>query len=339
MIVREKVTKLFGCVYQLLGIVKETRHTSASFTTNNITSANTSNSLSYAEILKTNLKQSKTTSVIQKTLNSKIDKEGMGGNHALLVYPRQSEGGPRINMEEVANTIKQRVEPHRLGIQVKSMFKIKGDGICVRVGNVKDCQILSTAIEALPEVADKIECKQAEGKKPRLILLNVPNSIPEEDLIEALYEQNDIWGKITKEEVLEEYKVRTILLRGKVKENCGHVIISVPPKIRNVILSRKYMSLSWASVRVDDFISLLRCYKCCGYNHLARDCTNRLTCSHCGREHKYTECNGRHKIPLCINCDEHNQDLPNGKHIPTDHNAFYAQCQITQRLKQQSIKP
>ena len=47
-----------------------------------------------------------------------------------------------------------------------------------------------------------------------------------------------------------------------------------------------------------------QCYKCKGFNHVAKDCKSEQKCVRCAGAHKSTECADKHKEFLkCSNCD------------------------------------
>ncbi|CAD6210656.1 GSCOCG00012789001-RA-CDS, partial [Cotesia congregata] len=47
-------------------------------------------------------------------------------------------------------------------------------------------------------------------------------------------------------------------------------------------------------------VSILRCYKCCGYHHFAKDCQSEAVCRKCAGKHKEEEC--KSNLKKCVNC-------------------------------------
>ncbi|XP_023229257.1 uncharacterized protein LOC111629578 [Centruroides sculpturatus] len=339
--IRECVANMFGYLHEMFAIVKETRRQMARVENNKSQQAplQTTQNTTYSDILKRTIKPSNTTRNIQKSLDQKLNQEGTGGSHAVLIYPKDQTGEEeQINMDKVTEVLKSKIEPHKLKIKIKTVRKVKDNGVCIRVGDRDQSISLEKAIKEIKELDDKINCKRSEGKKPRVILLNVPQSIQEDDIPTYIYKQNDIWGDLKEETFRNQCTISTILNRGRRTENCRHVVLSVAPQIRNTFIKEKHISINWATIKVDDYIPITRCYRCCGTGHIAKDCDQEQHCSHCGENHKYSECDRLKKPPCCVNCHRNNKDAPNSKKQPTNHGALHPMCPITKRLKEAAIK-
>ncbi|XP_023211879.1 uncharacterized protein LOC111614748 [Centruroides sculpturatus] len=275
---------------------------------------------------------------INKSLKNKVGIEGTGGSFALLLYPKPNEEGLHTNMKHIETEIKKRIKPHELKIKVKSVRQVKGDGICFRTDSQKEAEILSEAIKKHPDIAGKIHSKFSEGRRPRIILTNVPITVEEADIIPMIYNQNDIFQNTTIEEFASATRISTVLFRNNNKENCRHIVISTSPKFRNILVKTKHIALEWAKIYVNDYIPLVRCYQCCGYNHLSTNCPNKQRCSHCGKTHKFSDCRKLEDPPQCTNCRTVNKELPEYDRYDTTHNAFNPQCPQTIRMKAQTIR-
>ncbi|XP_023212082.1 uncharacterized protein LOC111614941 [Centruroides sculpturatus] len=238
-----------------------------------------------------------------------------------------------LNRKKIIDTLRERIEPHKRGVSIKVIREIKGDGVCLRVGSHKDGQTLKKAVKADPKLVTKTTGRVSEGRRPKIIMLHVPNYIKDEEITRTLFEQNQIWMEMTKEGFKEQCKITTTLTRGKMRENCQHVILSVTPRIRNIFIKERYLALAWSHVKVDDFILVLHCFKCCGFRHFAHECGSKLRCSHCTKEHKFSDCSGKDFKPVCINCTISNKNLPMGKRYNTQHNAYDPICPTTQKIK------
>ena len=70
-----------------------------------------------------------------------------------------------------------------------------------------------------------------------------------------------------------------------------------------------------------------QCYKCQGFNHVAKDCKSDQKCVRCAGAHKSTECPDKDKESLklkCSNCD--------GDHIASFRKCPKFKVQIKSRL-------
>ncbi|XP_023215055.1 uncharacterized protein LOC111617923 [Centruroides sculpturatus] len=343
--IKDKVTQLFASVHQMYGIVSAYRvereeqnnilpnllETMNEIKIKNSQPNQFAGHLTYAEVTKSNLKPSNTT----KTINNNGEQ---GGNSAVLVYPSDEEEGARTDIKEITEQIFDKIQPHKIRVKIKEVKLIRDNGVCIRVGSEEDGKKLKEEIGKIQEIKDKIKCRTSGGKRPRVILLNVPQCIPEEEIIEVMTRQNDIWRGLEKDNIEEKCTINTVIKGKKTKENCHHVVISVTPSIRNILIAHKTISMAWTTIRVDDFVPVRRCYRCCGFGHMARDCTEQQRCSHCSRGHRFKECQLTNTIPSCHNCKLTNRNLPPEKKLPTNHNAFSAECPVLIKLKTQIIK-
>ncbi|XP_023209779.1 uncharacterized protein LOC111612759 [Centruroides sculpturatus] len=153
-----------------------------------------------------------------------------------------------------------------------------------------------------------------------------------------MYNQNGILEQINKDEFIEKCRISIAIFKGNIKEKCRHVVLSVASNIRNILIQHRYISLSWVNVKLDDYVPVIRCFQCAGFNHMAKDCREKTYCSHCTKNHRYNECNDKQNTPCCINCIKHNRDQPMTKKVPTNHNAYDKTCPILQKLRAQKIK-
>ncbi|XP_023237466.1 uncharacterized protein LOC111636448 [Centruroides sculpturatus] len=240
-------------------------------------------------------------------------------------------------MTKIEEEIKTKIKSHELKIKVKSDRQVKGDGICFRTDTHEEAEVLSEAINKLPEISSKVKSKISEGRRPRLILSNVPKSVNETELTSIIIEQNENLP-ISNDEFIKSTRISTILNRNNAKENCRNIVLSTTPKIRNILVGTKHVAIVWAKIQVNDYIPLVRCFQCCGFNHISTDCTKNQKCSHCNKGHRFGECQRLEEPPCCTNCRTANKDLPEQEKYNTEHNAFNPQCPVTIRMKALTIR-
>ena len=84
----------------------------------------------------------------------------------------------------------------------------------------------------------------------------------------------------------------------------------------------KKMKLGGNMCNVEDYIKIIKCYKCSKFNHRAQDCKGELNCPLCTGSHTLRECNATKEQYKCINCsnfNKYNQQSPvNEKHSYLD---------------------
>ena len=147
------------------------------------------------------------------------------------------------------------------------------------------------------------------------MLHNVPGDITSEELIDAIINQN-LDNNIASTDIK---AIIRLTIRGSTFVNW---VLEVKPVVRNKICKLSRVYINWTSVRVTDYIRILRCYNCQRFGHMARDCKSTQICSSCSDEgHDQKDCNNVDKILCCPNCK---RDGLEGIHL--NHSASSKEC-------------
>lgn len=77
-------------------------------------------------------------------------------------------------------------------------------------------------------------------------------------------------------------------------------IIEVDPNTFKKLMMEKTVRIGTNTCPVTETLNVLRCFKCCGYNHKANMCKNKKACLRCGEEHIIRDCKATKN--KCINC-------------------------------------
>ena len=137
------------------------------------------------------------------------------------------------------------------------------------------------------EIGRQFTVEEVNRAKPRIILYDVPTSLPEDMIQEMVFRQNDLdikWSKLDEECVL---KFR---MGPKEKELCNWVL-QVSPAVRNTLLGKIRLSLDWQKCRE---LVVTRCFKCQGFGHISRICKNEEVCSiYAEKKHNHRNCHSK----------------------------------------------
>jgi len=101
------------------------------------------------------------------------------------------------------------------------------------------------------------------------------------------------------------------------------IIAEVDAKTHDVMLEEGTVKIGWNICRVINYIEILRCFKCCGYYHFARDCKKEVACGQCAGKHTSREC--KEATKKCVNCEDKIKSF-RIKNIDSGHSAFDAEC-------------
>jgi len=95
-------------------------------------------------------------------------------------------------------------------------------------------------------------------------------------------------------------------VRGKIvyksqngKSQRTTIIAEVDDKTHETMLEEERVKIGWNICKVQDYIGILRCFKCCGYYHFAKDCKKEVACGNCAGKHATNEC--RSDTRKCVN--------------------------------------
>lgn len=106
------------------------------------------------------------------------------------------------------------------------------------------------------------------------------------------------------------------------RSNGTVIITEVNAETREKLLEIGKVKIGWKICK--DYIRILRCFKCCGYYHFAKDCIKNETCGNCAGQHLTKECRNQEK--KCVNCDKiKNFKIKNlnANHLAYDSNCSY----------------
>lgn len=66
------------------------------------------------------------------------------------------------------------------------------------------------------------------------------------------------------------------------------------------MISKRTLKIGWNNSKVEEYTTVKRCFKCCGFNHSSNECKNKLSCLRCGKGHRMIECTSN--TIECVNC-------------------------------------
>ena len=142
-------------------------------------------------------------------------------------------------------------------------------------------------------------------------------------IIKSLTEQNEIG--VTDNSIFtvhSKYKQK-----GKIDK--GNNILTVNATLRNKICQQGKLNIGWRRCVAHEFFTVVRCFKCARYGHVAAKCENNVTCFNCGNSHKTSEYSSNSL--KCINCVDTNIRLK--KSLQTNHAGIDPNCPCYQRIR------
>lgn len=223
--------------------------------------------------------------------------------------------------EEVLQRIRDVVNAKEGGIAVEKIRKAKDRKVILGCRTEEERQIIK---ERLKRVEDHLTVQEVKNKNPLVILRDVFRYNSDEDILSALWNQNQ---KVLKDTGGEEKKIEILYKKRARNPQTHHVIMRVSPTVWKRLVESETVLIDLQRVRVGDQSPLVQCSLCLGYGHGRRFCKETIEkCSHCGGPHMKTECADwlANAAPACCNC-------MHAKLEKTDHNAFSNECSIRRK--------
>ena len=183
------------------------------------------------------------------------------------------------------------IKPADVGLRITRIFLSANKSVIVE-GDPCNSAILrnfTPLIDAGLEVKDKVKYN------PRLIVHDVPADLSSDDIRGALHKQN------FPDNCIEDFKIVYLfpLREGKKSRSC---IIETTPECRKSLCASNRVYIGLRSCRCADHISILQCYNCHNFGHIAKDCSLEAPlCGFCAGPHSSKNCTTKTTL-CCSNC-------------------------------------
>lgn len=220
--------------------------------------------------------------------------------------------------KEIKDKLKNVVEPTQ-GL-INNVKELNSGGLVI------ECSSKEAFDTVQKELNDKIGQEYEVGgvhmaNKKYFKIIGLTNDISEDRLIECIKKQN-----ATCEE--KEFKVIKKYTNTNTRRENYSAIIETDVNTYDNLVNNKKIRVEYDMCRVFTCEqTILRCFKCLGFNHKAINCTNRKACGKCGGTHEIKDCISNDV--KCINCEEL---VKKGiLKVKIDHYAFSRNCPAMQK--------
>jgi len=149
-------------------------------------------------------------------------------------------------------------------------------------------------------------------RKPRLVILNIPSEIIMENVEETLIKQNTEIN-IHEASIVPKFSYTT-------KTGPRNLVVEVESETRKK-LQQIRVKLGWTICRVDEYVSVKRCYRYSRFSHNHRECKGEDVCPLCTGDHSLKQCTAAPTEYKCINCIVYKKHQPTTQ-IDTAHTSL-----------------
>lgn len=215
----------------------------------------------------------------------------------IAIYPQDK----LKTSDETKNLVQKIISPEQMKLQVRGLRKTKNGGVIISTETKADIEKLKQSVQL---TTSGFTVDEPHKRRPRIIVIGVPASLSEDEVLQCIYEQNlaEKLPSMTRESFMTSIKLSH--KSGKRDAETCNYIIEVQANIRKSLITQERVFVNWTSCPVRDFTLVTRCYKCQQYGHAAKSCRETAsTCGHCGDlGHSIAECTKKTEEPKCATC-------------------------------------
>lgn len=244
---------------------------------------------------------------------------------SVLIYPDETQKETMNSSLLTKQAVMRAIKPSTMGIRVEKVRDLRNAGICIELANEEDAKKLQAA-DTLGQIG--VTSKLPGKRNPRIAIFNIPSECDTDTILDEICNQVPNTNR---------YTMRTVGKMGPRNKDTYHAIIECNNDDRKKIIEKGKLYLDWSACPIKDHISILQCFKCQEFGHVAEKCTsNKPTCRFCSsQDHDSKDCPEKTKAdfkPQCALCKKFS--IPNTEHIASDNK----HCEIWKRRYMATLK-
>jgi hypothetical protein len=221
--------------------------------------------------------------------------------------------------ESIKELLRAKINPTEIKVGINTFKALKNGKVLIETNSKEEIEALEKNINEKCGV--DLEANIYTLRKPRLIILNIPEDISITNLEDTLLAQNpDL--KLRKGDIVAKFSYET-------KKQTRNLVMEVGAQTRKLLIQNK-AKLGWHICKIEDYVVANRCFKCSRFNHRVRDCRGEVTCPLCTGSHTLKECKTDPRSYKCINCSTYKYNP--SKNISVDHSSLDKRCPSMQAI-------
>jgi hypothetical protein len=202
-------------------------------------------------------------SVLHERRSTQIDVQST--RNVVIVSPKSPD---IVSDSEQTLKLVQSATRNKLRVGVNNVKKIRNKSVLFELRNKDDC---SEFLQTVQNNCANIIAKIPEKRNPRIIIHGIEASFPEEELVEAITEQNP-WVKQCLSDPTEQLVKRFI--KHSRNGRTQYAVMEVTPKLYRAVMQRGKLYTGYSSCPVKDHIHVVRSHNCSAFGHISADCNS-----------------------------------------------------------------
>lgn len=207
----------------------------------------------------------------------------------LVVKPMEKSDGTLLR-QQLFNSINP--EKLQVGVHINKVTT-KGD-IILRCDNQQSLVKVKETIENSLSGNCSVALPTTFNPRVKIVGIHKEEYDQEADIlrIKIVNQNNIIFGCV-------DDKLK-IVFKYPIKDNKFNLVIELDPVLYNKVMEVGKLNIGWNRCKVFDHLSVMRCFKCCEYGHMQKQCTNPVVCPLCAGNHEKKDCQSNDLS--CKNC-------------------------------------
>lgn len=228
---------------------------------------------------------------------------------------------PKINQDTktTRKEILDNIRPSDMNIKINGIKENKNGTVIISCEGEEDATTLEAKIKE--KLVTNYEIRKSLLRDPRIKIVGIIENYNEEDLEKEIKQHNSFLKD----------NIKILHIKRNNNRNNSTAYAEINPSSYEELMHYGRLRTEWQYCRVFEDFNVNRCYKCNGYNHVAKNCKNEIICSKCARTgHTDKECENEHD-QRCINCIKENKNYK--KSYETNHTAYdHNKCETYKKL-------
>lgn len=237
--------------------------------------------------------------------------------------PRTGENVPcivvkpkgRQSSAETRAELQSKIKPTKISVGINMVKEIKDGGVLLKCDSKRSTEKMKEETERM--LGENYTISETKLLNPCVTVSNISGEMSKEDVVEAIRVQNVFLGDA------DNFKLKVL---KKARNNKSlYAVLECNGSCYQKMMGSRRINIGFNKCPIYENINLIRCYKCCRFNHLARDCSiSKEVCTKCAGDHLSKNCLGSDR--KCANCAYYNSRF--GCNFDTQHEAVDINCSV-----------
>lgn len=240
-----------------------------------------------------------------------------------IIIIKPVEENEASSSKDTKRDIKNKIDITKLGVYITKMKKVTRGAVVVGCEDKRQADKLKKKVTK--DLDEKYIIQTLMKKKLKIRIFRIFD-VDKEDS----ENEQDFWGKIEEQNGFRKDSTSGKIIHKSANEKTKKttIIAEVNDETREKLLELGKVKIGWKICKVQEYIGILRYYKCCGFYHFAKDCNKKETCGNWAGQHTTKECRSQEKKRA--NCEDKIKNFKI-KNLNSNHSAYDNNCPCYKR--------